>query len=41
LIAPAPPSPIERALEAAAESYQLTSSLPQPPAAGVNVDRLI
>jgi len=41
LIAPAPPSPIERALEAAAENYQLTSSLPLPPSAGVNVDRLI
>ncbi|MEW5886234.1 MAG: hypothetical protein AB1735_05975 [Pseudomonadota bacterium] len=41
LIAPLPPSPIERALEAAAENYQLTSSLPLPPSAGVNVDRLI
>ena len=41
LIAPPPPSPIERALEAAAENYQLTSSLPLPPSAGVNVDRLI
>jgi hypothetical protein len=41
LIAPAQPTPIERALEAAAESYQTTSSLPLPPTAGVNVDRLI
>ncbi|BAO80186.1 DnaJ-domain-containing protein 1 [Serpentinimonas raichei] len=41
LIAPAQPTPIERALEAAAESYQTTSSLPLPPSAGVNVDRLI
>jgi len=41
LLAPAQPTPIERALEAAAENYQLTSSLPLPPSAGVNVDRLI
>ena len=41
LLAPAQPTPIERALEAAAESYQTTSSLPLPPSAGVNVDRLI
>jgi len=41
LIAPAQPTPIERALEAAADSYQITSSLPLPPSAGVNVDRLI
>ncbi|MDO8274155.1 MAG: hypothetical protein Q7T22_01360 [Serpentinimonas sp.] len=41
LIAPQQPSPIERALEAAADSYQTTSSLPLPPSAGVNVDRLI
>lgn len=41
LLAPAQPSPIERALEAAAENYQLTSTLPLPPSAGVNVDRLI
>jgi len=41
LIAPAQPTPIERALEAAAESYQTTSSLPLPPSAGLNVDRLI
>ncbi len=41
LLAPDPPGPTDRALEAAAENYQRTSSLPLPPSAGINVDRLI
>ena len=41
LLAPDQPGPSDRALEAAAENYQRTSSLPLPPSAGINVDRLI